>query len=506
MKNASQNSRPRLAVRGISKCFGQTQALSAVSLEFRSGEVHALLGENGAGKSTLVKILSGALTADAGQVELDGHDYSPRDPHDAHRRGVAMVYQELALIPDLTVEANIFLGQEQSAWGIVRRREQRRIVEKLLTELQHPEIDPDVTIRYLSPGAQQLVEIARALVVDARVLVLDEPTSSLTRGDVERLFSLIRRLSQKGVSVVYISHFLEEVEEIADRFSVLRDGRLAGGGATREFTRDRIIELMVGRSVAAQYPRIPHEIRAPVLQLRELSGTRSPRDISLTLHEGEILGIAGIVGAGRTELVRTIFGLSPARQGAVNVKSVPRTRTTPRQRISQGVGYLSENRREEGLAVDQSIADNMTYSRLRPFQRFGWLSLRRRRKAVCEWIERLGIRCRGPDQPVRELSGGNQQKVALARLLHQRADILLLDEPTRGIDVGSKAEIYQLIGQLAAQGKAIIFISSYLPELLGVCDRLAVMSRGRLSAIRAVHDWSADEIIAHAMGAALAQN
>jgi ribose transport system ATP-binding protein len=489
-------------MRGISKRFGQTQALSAVSLEFQPGEVHALLGENGAGKSTLVKILSGALTADAGQMELDGRDYLPRDPHDAHRRGVAMVYQELALVPDLTVEANIFLGMERAPWGIVHRSEQRQRVQNLLADLQHPEIEPAATIRRLSPGAQQLVEIARALVVDARVLVLDEPTSSLARADVERLFSLIRRLRQRGVTVVYISHFLEEVEEVADGFSVLRDGRLVGGGPIRDFTRERIIELMVGRPVAVQYPRVPHEIRAPVLHLRDLSGDRLPRDVSLTLHEGEILGIAGIVGAGRTELVRSVFGLRPVRQGEIVVKSVMGTRSTPRRRISQGVGYLSEDRKEEGLATDQTVADNMTYSRLRPFHRFGWLNLRRRRTTVCEWIDRLGIRCREPDQPVHELSGGNQQKVVLARLLHQRADILLLDEPTRGIDVGSKAEIYQLIGQLAAQGKAIIFISSYLPELLGVCDRLAVMSRGRLSAIRSVNDWSAEEIIARAMGAA----
>jgi ribose transport system ATP-binding protein len=352
----------------------------------------------------------------------------------------------------------------------------------------------------LGPAARQLVEIARALVGDVRLLVLDEPTSSLTHADAQRLFGLIRRLRDRGVTVVYISHFLEEVEQVADRFTVLRDGRSVGGGPVADFSRERIVELMVGRSLNEQFPRVPHSLGEPVLELRDLAGVDLPRGVSLTLHRGEILGLAGIVGAGRTELLRAVFGLDPVRRGQVVVRSVSGPGATPRQRIGQGLGLLSEDRKGEGLALDQTIADNLTYSRLAPYRRGGWLDLRRRRQAVAEWIRQLRIRCAGPEQAVGELSGGSQQKVALGRLLHQEADILLLDEPTRGVDVGSKAEIYRLIGTLAAQGKAVLFVSSYLPELLGVCDTLAVMARGRLGPIRPVTAWTPEEVMAQAVG------
>jgi ribose transport system ATP-binding protein len=332
--------------------------------------------------------------------------------------------------------------------------------------------------------------------------VFDEPTSSLTQEDARRLFRLMRRLRDRGVTLVYISHFLEEVQEVADRFTVLRDGRSVGGGSLSAFSQEGIIELMVGRSLTEQFPRVPHTAGAPVLDLAGLSGAELPRGVSLTLHRGEVLGIAGIVGAGRTELLRAVFGLDPVRSGTVTVNAIDVTRTGLRRRLGLGLGLLSEDRKAEGLALIQSIADNLTYSRLGPYSRLGWLNLRRRRQAVEEWLGRLSVRCAGPDQAVGELSGGNQQKVALARLLHQQADVLLLDEPTRGVDVGSKAEIYRLIGELAAQGKAILFVSSYLPELLGVCDRLAVMRRGRLSPARPVAAWTPEQVMLYATGAA----
>jgi ribose transport system ATP-binding protein len=483
---------------GIHKRFGSTQALAGVDLELRPGEVHALVGENGAGKSTLMKVLSGAVTPDAGAMTLDGRPYAPSGPQDARRHGVAMIYQELTLAPHLSVEANVMLGLEETRLGFLRRDRHRRRVREALVVLQHPEIHPDSSVARLSPAAQQLVEVARALLVDVRLLVLDEPTSSLTQEDARHLFDLVRRLRARGVTVVYISHFLEEVQAVADRFTVLRDGRSVGGGAARDFSRERIIELMVGRSLTEQYPRVPHTPGEPILELHDLSGAELPRGASLALRRGEILGLAGIVGSGRTELLRAVFGLDPVRQGRVVVKAFRGGRAGPRERIGQGVGLLSEDRKGEGLALTQSIADNLTYSRLRPYGRLGWLSLRRRRQAVVSWLTRLGVRCGGPEQRVGELSGGNQQKVALGRLLHQDADVLLLDEPTRGVDVGSKAEIYRVIGELAAQGRAVLFVSSYLPELLGVCDRLAVMARGRLGAARPVGDWTAEQVMAEA--------
>ncbi len=491
---------PRLTMTGIRKRFGPTAALRGVDLALKPGEVHALVGENGAGKSTLMKVLSGTLAADAGTMELDGRPYAPAGPHEARRLGVAMIYQELALAADLSVEANVMLGVEETRLGFLRRGLHRRRVRDALAVLHHPEIHPDIPVSRLGPGARQLVEIARALVVDVRVLVLDEPTSSLTQEDAEHLFDLIRRLRGRGVTVVYISHFLEEVQAVADRFTVLRDGRTAGGGDVRDFAPARIIELMVGRSLTEQFPRVPHAAGEPILELTDLFGEELPRGASLTLHRGEVLGVAGIVGAGRTEMLRAVFGLDPVRSGRVTVKAVSGAGATPAGRIQQGVGLLSEDRKGEGLALARSIADNMTYSRLSPYGLFGWLSLRRRARAVGDWLARLGVRCSGPDQPVGELSGGNQQKVALGRLLHQGADVLLLDEPTRGVDVGSKAEIYRLIGQLAAEGKAVLFVSSYLPELLGVCDRLAVMVRGRLSAARPVADWTPEAVMSYATG------
>jgi ribose transport system ATP-binding protein len=341
-----------------------------------------------------------------------------------------------------------------------------------------------------------VVEIARALLTDVRVLVLDEPTSALTQEDAARLFDLVRRLKARGVTVVYISHFLEEIEAVADRFTVLRDGQAVATGKVGEVPRDRIIEYMVGRSVAEQYPRTGHVIGEQVLQLADLSGDPLPCGVSLTLRRGEILGIAGIVGSGRTELLRAVYGLDPVRSGAVTVAGSVTAHATPATRISEGLGMLSEDRKNEGLLLEMSIADNVTLSR--PGR--GFLARSRLAESVAGVLARFGVKCRDQSQAVGELSGGNQQKVALGRLFHQGADVLLLDEPTRGVDVGSKAEIYRQIGAAAAAGKAVVVVSSYLPELFGVCDTLAVMCRGRLSPPRPVGEWTPETVIAAATG------
>jgi ribose transport system ATP-binding protein len=490
----------RLRMQGITKSFGSTRALAGVDLQVRSGEVHALVGENGAGKSTLMKVLSGALRPDAGEMFLAGRPYAPRGPLEARAAGVAMIYQELSLAPDLSVEENVLLGVEPTRLGFVRRREMRAKVSEALSLLHHPDIHPAARVRDLSIGAQQLVEVARALAAQASVVVMDEPTSSLSQSDTDVLFEVIRRLRGSGVSVIYISHFLEEVRAVADRFTVLRDGGAVGTAVVASTTTSEIIRLMVGRDVSDIYRRVPHEIRGPVLDLSGLSGRKMPRGADLELRCGEILGIAGLIGSGRTELVRAVFGLDPVVAGEVRVAGVSTTGWAPPRMLDHGVGLLSEDRKTEGLAANLSIADNMTLSRLRPYVRGGFLSVARMRDATAQWIRKLGIRSQSPDQPVTSLSGGNQQKVAIARLLHQQAQVLLLDEPTRGIDVGSKADVYALINELAAQGKAIIWISSYLPELLGVCDTLAVMHRGVLSEKRPVSKWSPEAIMQVATG------
>jgi ribose transport system ATP-binding protein len=488
-----------LQMAGISKRFGATQALADVSLEVYAGESLALIGENGAGKSTLMKVLSGAHAPDAGTMVLDGRTYRPANPHAARKSGVAMIYQELNLAPDLSVEDNMMLGQERHRLGWLSRTAQRRRVREVLDLLGHSALRPEAEVRRLSVGARQLVEIGRALVLDAKLIVFDEPTSSLTQSDARRLFEVIGRLKKTGCGIVYISHFLEEIRQVCDRYAVLRDGRTAGDGLLSEATESQIVSLMVGRTVEELFPKVPHQVREPLLELEGLTGRRMPHDASLTLRRGEILGIAGLVGAGRTELLRCLFALDPVRRGKVRVAGVAPP-ASPRGRIRAGLGLVSEDRKGEGLAQIRSIADNITYSRLQPYATLGWLKTSRQTQGARRWMERLEVKARSASQEVQALSGGNQQKVALARLLHQQADVLLLDEPTRGIDVGTKSGIYRLMGELARDGKAILFVSSYVTELLEVCDRIGVMSRGALREIRPAAEWSEETIMTCAIG------
>ncbi len=487
---SSPDSAPlRLQLEGVRKSFGATQALSGVSLSLRAGEVHALVGENGAGKSTLMKVLAGVHQPDAGTMHIDGQPYRPHQPLDARRAGIAMVHQELAIAPHLTVAENITLGAEPVHGPLVDRAKTRELALSSLAELGRPDISPDAPAGDLSIAEQQLIEIARAIALGCRVLVLDEPTSSLTLADTEKLFALVRRLRAQGRSVIYISHFLEEVKSISDRFTVLRDGASVGGGLTAETSADEIARLMVGRNVAELYTRSARTPGEALLAVENLVGDPKPASASLELRRGEVLGLAGLVGAGRTELLRAVFGLDPVQSGTVRVAAYSGP-ASPAQRWSQGVGLVSEDRKIEGLALDLSIADNLTLTRLPT-----WVSPAAQAADSRRWIERLGVRCAHPLQAIRELSGGNQQKVAIARLLHHDVDVLLLDEPTRGIDVGAKQTIYQAIDELACSGKAVLVVSSYLPELLGICDRIAVMTRGVLGPARPVAEWDEHKIM-----------
>jgi ribose transport system ATP-binding protein len=492
-------------MRGVHKSFGATRALQGVDLAVLPGEVLALVGENGAGKSTLMKVLSGAHAADRGQLFLDGKTYSPQNPLHARSCGIAMIYQELSLAPHLSVMENILLGVEPTRRGLLDWRSMKQIAQAALQEVG-VDAAPETEVRKLAIAQQQLVEIARAVALDCRVLVLDEPTSSLTQKDIQKLFALIRRLTAKDIAVVYISHFLEEVQDISDRFTVLRDGETVGEGVTFDTDTDQIIAMMVGREVKDLYPRSVRTPGKTVLAITGLRGVGKPISATLELRRGEILGIAGLVGAGRTELMRVLFGLEPVTSGTISIGAFHGP-ASPRRRWRQKVGMVSEDRKTEGLALGLSIADNTTLSRLDGLGP-GRLVLPSRQRKACEpWIRKIPIKCQSPAQPVHALSGGNQQKVAIARLLHADVDVLLLDEPTRGIDVGSKAQIYELIDELAlgdkATGrpaKAVLMISSYLPELMGICDRIAVMCRGELSEARDVAEWDEHQLMITATG------
>jgi ribose transport system ATP-binding protein len=481
---------------GVRKRFGPTVALDGVDLEVGAGEVLALVGENGAGKSTLMKILSGAYTADAGKMGLDGREYAPKNPLEARRRGVAMIYQELSLAPHLSVGENILLGALPHVGVLLDWKRLKSEARRALAEVGRADIAPETKVGELSIADRQLVEIARAVANASKVLVLDEPTSSLTRRDIEQLFVLVRKLRAQGHAIVYISHFLEEVRELCDRVTVLRDGRSVGSGEVASTPDETIIALMVGRSVEDLYPRSARVAGEVVLELDDLAGVLKPRAASLQLRRGEVLGIAGLVGAGRTELLRALFGLDAIKSGRVRFASFHGAASTG-ARWKQGMGLVSEDRKTEGLAQGLSIEQNLTLTKL-PLL----LSPRRQEQIAQQWRETMAIRARDVRQAVGDLSGGNQQKVAVARLLYHDVDVLLLDEPTRGIDVGSKAQIYRLIDELASSGKAILMVSSYLPELLGTCDRIAVMSRGVLGPARPVSEVDEHSIMAEAIGAA----
>jgi len=496
-----------LEVRDVAKRFGATTALDGVDLTLHAGEVHALIGENGAGKSTLMNVLAGAVRPDRGAMRVDGRPYAPAGPGDARRRGVALIHQELCLCPHLSAAENMLLGLEPSRGGWVQRGAMRRRARALLERFGRATLDPDARVADLPLAAQQVVEICRALAADARILLMDEPTSSLQREDVDRLFALIRQLAARGIAIIYISHFLEEVREIAGRYTILRDGRSVDGGNIADASNDRLITNMVGRATLTPWPPLRSGVGERhqgdvIFAVHDVAAPPLLKQASFELRRGEVLGIAGLMGSGRSELLRALYGLDPRASGRIVLagRTVAVSGASPARRLAQGFGYLSEDRGSEGLALQLSVADNLTATRFSACSPgWGWLDLDRQRAAAREWIDTLHIRA-APAQPVRALSGGNQQKVVIGRLLHQDAAVLLLDEPTRGIDVGSRAQIYEAIARRAAQGKAVLLVSSYLPELFALCDRLAVMSRGRLSPARPIEQWTPETILETAIG------
>jgi len=496
---------PLLQLTSISKSFDAVAALRDVSFDLQAGEVHALVGENGAGKSTLVKIISGAEIPDAGAIEIAGQSVTSSSPQLSRELGVAVIYQQPALFPDLSVAENIALRSERSrALGFVGWPNRRRVARRLLDDAGC-DAHVDALAGSLSMPQQQLVEIAAALGANARILILDEPTASLSNREVENLFGLIDRLRSRGVGMIYISHRLEELQRVADRVTVLRDGRHVETGAMTDMTRERLIRLMVGREINAVYPVRTPTIGKVAIEIRNLSCAASGvRDVSVAVHAGEIVGLAGLVGSGRSELARTLFGLTPATSGQILLSGLAVQINAPSDAIDHGVAYVPEDRRRHGVISEMSVAANSTLAILREISTAGLISHRRERDVNADFSKRLAIKAASSDSPASTLSGGNQQKVALARWLATKPMVLILDEPTQGVDVGAKSDIHRLIGELADSGLAVILISSEMPEILGMSDRIAVMRQGRICATLARDEASQEKLLAIALEGAAA--
>ena len=463
---------------GISKLFGGIRALDDVSFSVRAGEVHALLGENGAGKSTLMKILAGAHQATSGEIRINGERVTIPSPHASRTLGIGIIYQELALAPELTVAENIFLGELP---GLVNARRLRDRARVLLDELGFA-IDPGALAGSLPLAFQQAVEIAKAMSRQVRVLILDEPTAVLAPPEVERLLDVVKGLSRRGVSVVYISHRLDEIFRIADQITVLKDGRTVGTYPAAGMDEHRLISLMVGRETSQLFPKVARTKGPELLRVENLFAAGMVKDVSFSLHAGEVLGIAGLIGSGRTELARAVFGAGGLESGTVSVSGRPVSIRTPRQGVAAGIGLVPEDRKSQGLVLALPIRQNVTFTCLRRFTNwFGVIRRTAERASVDDVARRTTIRARNLDLPVSSLSGGNQQKVVLAKWLDAGCRIIILDEPTRGVDVGARAEIYGLIETLAANGLGVVIISSDLLEVIGASDRILVMSGGRIS-------------------------
>ena len=461
------------------KSFPGVLALRNGTLDLRAGEIHGLVGANGAGKSTLIKVLTGVLRADAGAITLNGRPIQFRSPLDARRSGVTAIYQEFALVPTLTVHENLLLGREPARGGFIRAKEETQVVASIMERLKLS-VEPTTRVAELSTAQQQLVEIGRALIGETQVLILDEPTASLSPREVDGLFAILRDCAARKIAVLFISHRLEEILSIATRVTVMRDGDTIATADSRELTRGRLIEQMVGRSFEDEYPPRRDRAAHPCLQIEHLSGGMV-RDVSFTVAAGEVLGLAGLVGAGRTELARLIFGADRRESGVIRLDGRILDIRSPRDAIRHGICLLTEDRTSEGLVLKASARENFALANLRAWSRMGWIDARRELLRFHDRAGQLNLVYHSPDQRAEELSGGNQQKLLVARWLETQSRVMIFDEPTRGIDVGAKREMYILIDRLAAQGIAVIVISSEFPEILGLCHRVLVMRGGRIT-------------------------
>ena len=489
-----------LVMEDIRKTFPGVVALDGVRFDLRRGEVHVLLGENGAGKSTLIKLLGGALKKDTGRILLDGREIEIRGPHHAQELGIGIIYQELHLVPHLSAAENIFLGREPELFpGIIDQQALFTRAQEILNDL-HVDIDAHATVRTLSVAQQQMVEIAKAVSLDVRILVMDEPTSALTEGEIEQLFAMIKRLKKTGVSIVYISHRLDEIFQIGDRVTVLLDGTYVGSYTVGELSRAELVRLMVNREIKDHFPKVRVPRGDETLRVEHLTRAGELNDVSFSLYGGEVLGVAGLLGSGRTELARAIFGLDAIDSGTITINGTIQPSLNPRRAVKLGLGYLTEDRKTQGLILRLSVKQNILLASLDRLAKFGVLDPATEAATARRYVEDLRIKTPSIEQQVVYLSGGNQQKVVLSKWLCSEARIFIFDEPTRGIDVGAKVEIYKLMNGLTERGAAVLMISSELPEILGMSDRIMVMREGSVTALLDASIATQELILHHALG------
>ena len=490
----------RIEMRGIDKSFGSNQVLKQAGFTLESGEVHALMGENGAGKSTLMKILTGVYTKDAGTVLVDGKEVNYKNPQEAEKAGIVFIYQELNVMFDLTVEENLFMGKEiHGKFGICDKKAMQKKAQEALNILG-VNISPKTVMAELSVGQQQMVEICKALMADAKVIIMDEPTAALTQSETVALFKVIESLRKKGVSMVYISHRMEEIFELCDRITVLRDGSYIGVKNIPETNMNEIVKMMIGREIGERYPSRNVKIGKEVLKVKELTRKGTFHDVNFSVRAGEVLGVSGLMGAGRTEIMQAIFGNLSYESGTIEIDRKEVKISNPRQAMEHGIGFITEDRKTEGLMLDKSIRENISLCNLRRISKSSVISREAEKNMVAEAIKDLHIKCFGSYHECNNLSGGNQQKVVLAKWILTNPKILILDEPTRGVDIGAKKEIYSIINKLAAQGVAIIMVSSELPEVLGMSDNIMVVREGEVRGIISYEEANQEKVMTLATG------